>query len=461
MIIQKLYKSILLSLFFMPIDSGDTSWMLIASSLVLLMIPALGLFESGLLRRKNTVSIFMQIFFGLAVLSVMWFTFGFSVTFGPDINGLIGNLDWAFLHHVSSSSSVSFAPTIPGVLFANFEMMFAVITPLLLTGAIAERMKFSAFAIFIIAWSVLIYYPLAHWIWGGGWLGKLGVVDFAGGIVIHTSAGLGAVAAALVLGRRLNYGPSIMVPHNIPIAVLGAALLWLGWFGFNAGSALASGGVASNTIINTQMAAAVSALIWIGLSWLRTGKPSVVAAINGGIAGLAGITPASGYVGVDSAFVIGIAVGFVSYLGVLYIKEKKKVDDALDVSSVHGLAGIVGSIGIGIFASTLANPSGPNGLLFGNPAQLLIQAIGVGIAAVMGFGGTYAILKVLNSVIGIRVPAKTEDIGLDIAEHAERAYTDEEEFMVHPEHGHGSHSPAPASAPAMEQEKSVRSKTEG
>jgi ammonium transporter, Amt family len=413
----------------LPIDTGNTAWMLVASSLVLLMIPALGMFEAGLLRKKNTVSIFMQIFFGLALLSVMWFIFGFSLTFGPDTAGLVGNLDWTFLKGVPFNDSLAnYAPTIPGVLFAKFEMMFAVITPLLLTGAIAERMKFSAFIIFIAVWSFLIYYPLVHWIWGGGWLGKLGVVDFAGGIVIHTSAGMGALAAALVLGRRLNYGPAIMVPHSIPLAVLGSALLWLGWFGFNAGSALASGGVAGNTVINTHMASSVSALIWVGLSWLRTGKPSIIAAINGAIAGLAGITPASGYVSVEHAFLIGIAVGIASYLGVIFLKDRLKIDDALDVSSVHGIAGIIGSLAIGIFAASIINPMGPNGLLYGNPSQLLIQAIGVGVAGVMGFFGTYVILKVIDVLIGIRVSAKVEQEGLDIAEHAERAYSDEDEF---------------------------------
>jgi Amt family ammonium transporter len=411
-----------------PIDTGDTAWMLVASSLVLLMIPALGLFEAGLLRKKNTVSIFMQIFFGLALLSVMWFVFGFSLTFGPDTAGLVGNLDWTFLKGVPFDNSLKYAPTIPGVLYAKFEMMFAVITPLLLTGAVAERMKFSAFVLFITAWSFLIYYPLVHWIWGGGWLGKLGVVDFAGGIVIHTSAGMGALSAAIVLGRRRNYGPSIMVPHSIPIAVLGSSLLWLGWFGFNAGSALAAGGVAGNTLINTHMASSVSALIWVGLSWMRTNKPSVVAAINGAIAGLAGITPASGYVSVEHAFVIGVAIGIASYLGVIFLKERLRIDDALDVSSVHGIAGIIGSLAIGIFASTLVNPTGPNGLLFGHPQQLLIQAIGVGVAGLMGFGGTFGIMKIIDILIGVRVSAETEEKGLDIEEHAESAYNDEGEF---------------------------------
>lgn len=413
----------------MPIDTGDTAWMLVAGSLVLLMIPALGLFESGLLRKKNAVSVFMQIFFGLALLSVMWFVFGFSLAFGPDeTGGLMGNLDWVFLKGIPWEDSLDYAPTIPGVLFVKFQLMFACITPLLLTGTIAERMKFSSFIIFISAWSILIYYPLVHWVWGGGWLGELGVVDFAGGIVIHTSVGMGALAAALVLGRRRFFGPAIEIPHSIPLAVVGSSLLWLGWFGFNAGSALASGSLAGNTVIVTHMASSVSALIWVGLSWMRSGKPSVVAAVNGAIAGLAGITPASGFVSVEHSFVIGIAIGIASYSTLVLFKEKLKIDDALDVSSVHGTAGIIGSLAIGIFASQAINPSGPNGLLFGNPDQLGIQAIGVAVAAGLGFGGTYVIMKVIDFLVGVRVSAKVEDAGLDISEHAERAYADEEEF---------------------------------
>jgi Amt family ammonium transporter len=415
----------------MAIDTGDTAWMLVAGSLVLLMIPALGLFESGLLRKKNAVSVFMQIFFGLALLSVMWFVFGFSLAFGPDESGgLMGNLDWVFLKGVPWTEALDYAPTIPGVLFVKFQLMFAAITPLLLTGTIAERMKFSSFIIFIASWSILIYYPLVHWIWGGGWLAQIGVVDFAGGIVIHTSVGMGALAAAIVLGRRRFFGPAIEIPHSIPLAVTGSALLWLGWFGFNAGSALASGSLAGNTVIVTHMASSVSALIWVGLSWMRSGKPSVIAAVNGAIAGLAGITPASGFVSVEHSFVIGIAIGIASYSTLVIFKEKLKIDDALDVSSVHGTAGIIGSLAIGIFASSAINPAGPNGLLFGNPGQLAIQAFGVGVAGALGFGGTFLIMKVLDFLVGVRVSPEVEDAGLDISEHAERAYADEEEFKL-------------------------------
>ena len=415
------------------IDTGDTAWMLIAGCLVLLMIPALGLFESGLLRKKNTVSIFMQIFFGMSLLSVMWFVFGFSLSFGPSTTGVIGNLDWSFLKGIPWDAPLEqYAPSIPGVLFVKFQLMFACITPLLLTGTIAERMKFSSFIIFISAWSMLIYYPIVNMVWGGGWLAQLGVVDFAGGIVIHTTVGMAALAAALVLGKRRGFGPAINIPHSIPLAVIGSSLLWLGWFGFNAGSALASGGVAGNTVIVTHLASSVSALIWAGLSWMRTGKPSIVATINGAIAGLAGITPASGYVSVEHAFVLAIAIGVLSYGGVVLIRDKLKIDDALDVSSVHGIAGIVGALGIGIFASTLINPSGVDGLLYGNYDQIWIQAVGIAVAAAMGFGGTWVLLQLIKHLIGIRVEPEEEDIGLDISEHAEQAYSEEEEFKFTP-----------------------------
>ncbi len=412
-----------------PINTGDTAWLMIASSLVLLMIPALGMFEAGLLRQKNTVSVFMQIFFGLALLSVMWFTVGFSLTFGPDTGeGLTGNTDWRFLHGVSQKEGLHYAPTVPGVSFAMFQMMFAVITPLILTGAVAERMRFSAYVLFIVAWSALIYYPLVHWIWGDGWLHKLGVVDFAGGMIIHTTTGLGGIAAALVLGRRLGFGPGIMVPHNIPLAVLGSSLLWLGWFGFNAGSAYSAGSLSGVTIVNTQMASAVSCLIWVVIFWIRTRKSSIIAAINGAVAGLAGITPASGYVGVEFAVVIGIIVGFASSLMVPIFKEKLKIDDALDIGAVHGVSGIIGSLLVGIFANSAVNHLGINGWLYGNPGQLEAQAIGVGIAVLMGFGGTWVILKILKALIPIRVSSSVEEAGLDIEEHAERAYSDEEEY---------------------------------
>jgi ammonium transporter, Amt family len=406
----------------MPIDTGDTTWMLISTGLVMMMTPALGFFEAGLIRAKNSLSIIMQTFSGLAILSIMWFVVGFTLVFAPSQNGLIGGLDWLFFNNVPFNDSLDYAPTIPGVTFASYQMMFAVITPLLITGAFAERLKWSSFFIFIIAWSLLIYYPLAHWIWGRGWLADMGVFDFAGGIVIHTSAGLGSLAAALVLGRRKNFGPDIMVPHNIPLAVIGATLLWIGWFGFNAGSALASGGLAANTLLVTHIASATSAMVWIALSWKRSGKPSTTAVINGAVAGLAGVTPASGFISPQNSFILGIVLGLASYYAILLLKEHWKIDDALDVSSVHGVTGIIGALAIGIIASTVINPAGPDGLLYGNPMQLAIQALGIAVAGALGFGGTVVIMKIIDATIGLKVREDEEDIGLDVTQHAERAY---------------------------------------
>lgn len=406
----------------MPIDTGDTTWMLISTGLVMLMTPALGFFEAGLIRSKNSLSIIMQTFSGLAIGSTLWFVVGFSLVFAPSQGGIIGGLDWAFFNNVPFNDSLDYAPTIPGVSFASYQMMFAVITPLLMTGAFAERLKWKAFFVFIIAWSIFVYFPLAHWVWGRGWLADLGVFDFAGGIVIHTSAGLGSLAAALVLGKRKNFGPEIMVPHNIPLAVIGAALLWIGWFGFNAGSALASGSLAANTLLVTHIASATSAMVWIVLSWRRSGKPSTTAVINGAIAGLAGVTPAAGFIDAQSSFFLGIVLGLASYYAILLLKEHWHIDDALDVSSVHGITGIVGSLAIGILATQIVNPAGPNGLLYGNPMQFAIQALGVGVAAILGFGGTVIIMKVIDKTIGLKVKEEEEDIGLDITQHAERAY---------------------------------------
>ncbi len=415
----------------MALDSGDTTWVMVATTMVFLMIPALGFFQAGLLRRKDIVSILMQVFSGLVILSVLWFVIGYSLTFSSDQSGFIGNLDNMFIKGISFKEPIDqYAPTIPGILFVNFQMMFAVITPLLITGAIAGRMKFSAFVVFIIVWSFVIYYPTAHWIWGGGWLAELGVVDFAGGIVVHISVGMGALSAALVLGKRKHFSDKLKIPYNIPLALVGGLMLWFGWFGFNAGSALMSGGLAANTIFVTHLAASVSAMIWIGLSCRRTGKPSIVAGINGGIAGLAGITGASGFVSVEHAFLIAIAIGFATYYGVVLIKEKFKIDDALDVSSVHGISAIVGTLAIGIFASSMINPAGPDGLIFGNFIQLPIQAVGIGVAALLSFVGTAIILKVLDRIMGIRVSHELEDVGLDISEHGELAFPDEQDQYI-------------------------------
>jgi Amt family ammonium transporter len=386
------------------------------------MTPALGFFESGLIRLKNSLSVIMQTMTGMALLSTLWFIVGYTLTFGVDASGIIGDLSNVFYNNVPYTDSVSLAPTIPGITFATYQMMFAVITPLLITGAFAERMKWSAFIIFVILWSLIVYYPLAHWIWGGGWLAKIGVYDFAGGIVIHVSAGMAALASALVLGRRKGFGPEIMVPHNLPLAAIGATLLWLGWFGFNAGSALASGTLAASALLATQIGAATCALVWVCLSWKRTGKPTVSAVINGAISGLAGITPAAGFISGQWAFVLGIVLGFASYYGIVLIKERLKIDDVLDVSSVHGITGITGALWIGLFASSAINPAGPDGWFYGNPMQLAIQAFGIGVGALLAFVGTVVILKLIDITVGIRVKEEEEDLGLDISYHQEVAY---------------------------------------
>jgi Amt family ammonium transporter len=408
----------------MPIDTGDTAWMMVATGLVMIMTPALGLFYGGLIRGKNTLSVMMQAFSGLAILSILWFLIGFTLVFSPSLGGVIGGLQWAFFNEVPFDSALDYAPSIPGVTFATFQMMFAVITPLLIIGALAERVKFGAFMIFIVAWSFVVYFPLAHWVWGGGWLANLGVYDFAGGIVVHTSAGMASIAAALVLGRRKNF-EFAAIPNNIPLAVLGASLLWLGWFGFNAGSALTSGALAAHAFLVVQIGAVTSAVVWLLISWKRSKKPSVTAAINGAICGLVVATPTAGFITAQSAFLLGIVAGFASYFAIVLIKERLKIDDALDVGSVHGITGIIGAIAIGFVATTLVNPAGPNGLLYGNASQLAIQALGVAVAAGLAFGGTIVIMKAIDKTIGLRVTEVEEDIGLDIVEHAERAYVEQ------------------------------------
>jgi len=388
----------------------------------MIMTPALGFFEAGLLRSKNSLSVIMQCFSGLAILSILWIVIGFSLSFSVN-NGIIGGLDWIFLNNVPLDIPLFYAPNIPGISYASFQMMFAIITPLLITGAFADRMRFRSYLVFIILWSIFIYYPVAHWVWGkGGWLGSLGVFDFAGGIVVHVNAGMAALAAALIIGKRRNFGPEILRPHNIPLAAIGASLLWMGWFGFNAGSALTAGGLAANTLLVTQTASAASSLVWILLSWKRSGKPSAVAAINGAIAGLAGVTPASGYISVQNSLILGIVLGLVSYYAIMLLKERLRIDDALDVSSVHGVTGIVGTLAVGLIASSLINPAGPNGLIYGNPIQLGLQALGVVSTAAFSFGGTIIIIKLLDKTIGLRVREEQEEVGLDLSEHAEKAY---------------------------------------
>jgi Amt family ammonium transporter len=406
------------------IDTGDTTWMLIATGLVMMMTPALGFFEAGLIRSKNSISVLIQTFSGLGILSILWIVIGFTLAFGPSSNGIIGGTQYVAIENVPINEPFqNYATSIPGIGFVAFNMMVAVITPLLITGAFAEKMKWTSFCVFMIAWSVLIYCPLAHWVWGGGWLSQIGFYDFGGGIVVHVSAGMGSLAAALIIGRRKYFGPDITLPHNVPLAIIGASFLWLGWYGFNAGGAYAAGGLTFNTLLVTHMASATSSITWILLSWKTGGRPSVIAGINGAIAGLAGVTAASGFITINSAMVLGVVIGVASFLAIRLIKEKLKIDDVLDVSSVHGISGIVGTLAVGILAVQTINPHGPNGMLAGNFSQIGIQAGGIGAAILLSFGGTFIILKIIDKTIGLRVKEIEEDVGLDISGHAERAYT--------------------------------------
>eukprot|EP01133_Synstelium_polycarpum_P013075 gene13075-15379_t len=404
-------------------DTGDTTWVLLSTILVLGMMPALAFFEAGLLRSKNTLSIITQIISGIVVLTVMWQAFGFSLTFGPSQKGIIGNLDHAFLIGVSYTDCNPNAKHIPSAAYAMFMMMFANITPLLMTGAYAERVKYRSFIVLTIFWEIIVFYPVAHWIWGGGWLQNMGVLDFAGGIVIHTSAGVGGLVAALYLGRRKDfekYGGEFP-PSNIPLAALGAALLWMGWFGFNAGSALAAGSVATSAVVSTQIGGSFSAIVWIILSWLK-GKPSTVAVINGVIAGLAGITPASGYINSQYSIGLGIVLGLSSYLSVYLLKHRMHIDDALDVSSVHGLTGIIGALAIGFCSQKSINPAGANGLFYGNAHLLGVQVMAVVVVAAWSGVATLALLYIIDKLIGLRIDESEEEHGLDLVEHGEYAY---------------------------------------
>ncbi|MFQ5827481.1 MAG: ammonium transporter [Dehalococcoidia bacterium] len=406
----------------MSIDSGDTAWILASSALVLIMTPALGFFYGGMVRGKNAAGTIMHCFILVALISVQWVLWGYSLAFGPDWGGLgvIGTLDWVGLRGVGLEAG-PYADTIPHQAFMIFQAMFAIITPALITGAFAERMKFKTFLIFMVLWATFVYDPIAHWVWGqGGWLGQLGALDFAGGTVVHISSGVAALSAALVFRRRLGFGQEPMGPHNVPFIVLGAALLWFGWFGFNAGSALTSGSLATSAFVVTNTAAAMAALTWMTLSWALSGKPSVVGAASGAVAGLVAITPASGFVTPMAAVIIGLGAGAFCYFA-CRLRARMGLDDSLDVWGVHGVGGTWGAIATGLFA-TAAISGGANGLFYGNPGQLWIQFIAVGATWAYSFVVTVVILWVLDKVMGLRVAQEEESIGLDISQHGERAY---------------------------------------
>jgi Amt family ammonium transporter len=404
-----------------PIDTGDTAWVLMSIALVMLMTPGLALFYGGLVRRKNVLSTIMQSIFILALVSVTWVLFGFTLAFGTDVNGwgIIGGLDFIGLHGIGKDP-ISYAPTIPASAYMAFQMMFAIITPALITGAFAERKKFKAFVIFTLLWTLLVYSPIAHWVWGqGGWLNKLGAIDFAGGTVVHISSGVAALVAALVLGPRVRRESERFEPHDVRLAVIGAGLLWFGWFGFNGGSALGANGLAANAIVVTNTAAGMAALTWVTVSWLHKGTPSVVGAISGGVAGLVAITPASGYVDASAAIIIGMSAGAVCY-GAIILRERLKIDDALDVWAVHGVGGTLGAILTGVFA--VAAVGGFSGLIDGNGGQVLKQLVAVGATWIYSGVATFIILKVVDRFVGLRVEESEEEAGLDASQHGEVAW---------------------------------------
>jgi Amt family ammonium transporter len=404
------------------INTGDTAWLLIATALVMVMLPGLALFYGGLVRRKNVLSTIMHSFFGLALVSVVWVLVGFSLAFAPDVTGvgLLGGLDYVGFMNVGLTASTTYATTIPFVLFAAFQLMFAAITPALITGAFAERKRFASFVIFTILWSVFVYSPIAHWVWAAdGWLFKLGALDFAGGTVVHASSGVSALIVALLIGRRVVNGDR-MEPHDIPMTVLGAGLLWFGWFGFNAGSALTASGLAANALLVTNTAAGAATITWVLASYLHKGKVSVVGAACGAVAGLVAITPASGFVTAGGALIIGLAVGLICY-GATLLRERLKVDDALDVFAVHGVGGTFGALATGVFATTMINSLG-RGLIDGNPGQVAVQLAAVGATIAYAVIATFVIVKVVDLILGIRVPQREEEVGLDLAVHGEVAY---------------------------------------
>ncbi len=405
------------------INAGDTAWVLASAALVMIMTPGLALFYGGLVRDRNVVSTLMHSFFILALVSVQWVVIGYSLAFGPDHLGIIGGLDWVGLRGVGSEPNPDYAPTIPHLAFMVFQLMFAIITPALITGAFAERKRFKAFVLFSILWATLVYDPIAHWVWGvGGWLRSLGALDFAGGTVVHISSGVSGLVAALVLGPRLGFGEKPLEGHNLTLTALGAALLWFGWFGFNAGSALGAGPLAASAFVVTNTAGWMAALTWMFTGWLHQGRPSLAGLCAGAIAGLVAITPASGYVEPGAAIIIGLVAGFVCYWAVYLTKSRFRVDDALDVFGVHGIGGLWGALATGLFATTAVNAAGANGLLYGNPAQLVHQAIAAGSTFAYAAAMTWAILKVLDVAVGIRVEEQEEEVGLDVSQHGELAY---------------------------------------
>jgi ammonium transporter, Amt family len=405
------------------IDKGDTAWILTSAALVLMMtIPGLFLFYGGLVRRKNVLGTIMHSFIIVALISVQWALWGYTLAFGVDVGGIIGDLSWLGLNGVGPAPNADYAATIPHAAFMVFQMMFAVITPALITGAFAERVKFGSFLVFILLWATFIYDPLAHWVWGvKGWMREMGALDFAGGTVVHISSGASALVAAIMCGKRIGYPHEAMPPHNLPFSVIGAGLLWVGWFGFNAGSALAADGLATSAFVSTHLAAAAAALSWLAMDWIIRDKPTVLGAASGAVAGLVAITPGAGFVGPGSALLIGVGGGVLCSVA-CSLKPKLGYDDSLDVVGVHGVGGTWGALATGLFASKAINPAGNDGLFFGNPGQLWVQFVSVLATLALAMVGTYILLSIVKAVMGLRVADEEERMGLDLSQHNERAY---------------------------------------
>ena len=403
-------------------NGADTAFVLAAAGLVMLMTPGLALFYGGMVRGKNILGTIMQSIFLLALVSLEWVYLGYSMSFGPDIAGITGDLSWFALNGVGTAPSPDYATTIPQIVFMIYQCMFAVITPALITGALAERIRFVPFLVFSLLWSVLVYNPVCHWVWGkGGWLAARGVLDFAGGLVVHATCGAAALAGVMVIGSRKGYGRSSFMPHNLPFTLIGTGILWFGWFGFNGGSALAANEVAATAFVATHLAGMSGMFFWVVMEWLTQRKATTLGAASGAIAGLATITPSAGFVGPNSAIVIGALAGIVCFYAV-NTKNRLQFDDSLDVVGIHGVGGILGTLCLGIFASTKVNPAGVDGLLFGSSKQLMAQLLGVAVVAGYAFIVSWVLFKVIHSLMGLRMVEEDEVIGLDESEHSETAY---------------------------------------
>lgn len=406
-------------------NAGDTTWVLVSTALVFLMTPGVAFFYGGLARRKNILSLLMQCFFIICLVSLQWVLFGYSLSFGPDMGkGLIGSLEWAGIRGVGFDPHPDYAATIPHLSFMMFQAMFAIITPALMVGAFAERIKFSAFAVLVLLWTTLVYDPIAHWVWGvGGWLRDIGALDFAGGIVVHVSSGVSALVMAVLIGKRLGYEKQVFVPHNLPLTVLGGAMLWFGWFGFNAGSALGAGGLAANAFVTTNTATAAAGLTWALVEWQQHGTPTVLGVVTGALAGLVAITPACGFVSPMSAIAIGILAAVFCYLAVTVMKPRLRYDDSLDVFGVHGIGGIWGTIATGLFAERAINGGGADGLFFGNVHLFLAQGVYLVACVAYAAAMTWVLFKFVDALFGVRVKKQEELVGLDLTQHHEAAYT--------------------------------------